>query len=44
MDNFKKNNFLHKKKCAIKSLHEVNCFLTNFNKACTIKKIIKKFN
>lgn len=38
----KKFNFLEKKACAIKSLHQVNYFLTNFSKACTIKKIIKK--
>lgn len=40
--NKKKFNFLEKKQCAIKSLREVNCFLYNLNKVCTIKKIIKK--
>jgi len=38
----KKLNILDKKKCMIKSLHEINYFLTNFNKACTIKKFLKK--
>ena len=37
----KKYNFCEKKKCAINSLREVNCFLFNFNKACIIKKILK---
>lgn len=38
----KKNkfSFLQKKKCLIKSLKEVNCFLFNLNKAHNIKKII----
>lgn len=40
--NKKKFNFLEKKTSAIKSLKEVNCFLSNFNKVCIIKKIIKK--
>lgn len=45
-DKHKKNfNFIEKKKCALKSLHEVNCFLTkltcNIGKACAIKEIIK---
>lgn len=38
----KKFNFAEKKACAIKSLKEVNCFLCNFSKACTLKRIIKK--
>lgn len=39
----KKNiNFKERKKCAIKSLREVNCFLSNFTKIYAIKKIIKK--
>lgn len=38
----KKFNFSEKKKCAIRSLKEVNCFLSNLNKACTIKKLLKK--
>lgn len=39
----KKNkfNFHQKKDCAIKSLREVNCFLSNLNKAFTIKKLFK---
>lgn len=40
--NKKKFNFSEKKAIALKSLKEVNCFLSNFTKACTIKKIIKK--
>lgn len=40
--NKKKFNFAEKKKCALKSLKEINCFLCNLNKAYTIKKIIKK--
>lgn len=40
--NTKKFNFLEKKFCVIKSLKEVNCFLSNLNKALAIKKIIKK--
>ena len=40
--NKKKFNFTEKKQCVIKSLREVNCFLYNLNKACSIKKIIKK--
>lgn len=38
----KKFDFLEKKACAIKSLREVNYFLSNLSKICTIKKIIKK--
>lgn len=39
----KKNkfNFHQKKDCTIKSLREVNCFLSNLNKAFTIKKLFK---
>ncbi len=40
--NKKKFDFAQKKACAIKSLKEVNCFLSNLNKVCTIKKIVKK--
>lgn len=36
--NFK---FSEKKACAINSLHQVNCFLSHFSKACILKKIIK---
>ena len=39
----KKFDFKLKKDCALKSLMEVNCFLCNLNKACTLKKIIKKY-
>lgn len=38
----KKFDFAHKKECAVRSLKEVNCFLSNLNKVCTLKKIIKK--
>lgn len=38
----KKFNFLEKKACAIKSLHEINYFLYNLGKACQIKKLLKK--
>jgi len=38
----KKINFKEKKDCAFQSLKEVNCFLSNLNKALTIKKIIGK--
>lgn len=42
----KKNfSFIDKKNCALKSLKEVNCFLShvtcNVGKVCAIKKIIK---
>lgn len=37
----KKFNFCEKRDCAIKSIKEVNCFLCNLNKACTIKRIFK---
>lgn len=40
--NKKKIDFKAKKDCALKSLAEVNRFLCNLNKACTLKKIIKK--
>lgn len=43
-DKKKKNfDFKVKKDCAFKSLNEVNCFLCNLTKACTLKKIIKKY-
>lgn len=38
----KKFNFIEKKKNALNSIREVNCFLCNLNKVCTIKKIFKK--
>lgn len=38
----KKFDFLDKKKCAIKSLYEINCFLSNLTKVCTVKKFINK--
>ena len=39
----KKFDFKAKKDCACKSLREVNCFLCNLSRACTLKKIIKKY-
>lgn len=44
-ENKKKSSFNDKKRCVLKSLQEVNCFLSkltcNVGKACAIKKIIK---
>lgn len=39
----KKFDFCAKKKCAIKSLKQVNCFLNNFSKVYSIKKLINKY-
>lgn len=39
----KKFNFKEKKQCAIRSLREVNCFLSKLNKACSINNCLKKF-
>lgn len=36
------SNFSRKKCCFINSLKEVNCFLTNINKALLINKFIKR--
>jgi len=38
----KKINFAEKKKCAIKSIKEIDYFLSNLNKLFLIKKILKK--
>lgn len=37
-------NFEWKKNCIFNSIKEVNCFLSNLNNVCLIKKIIKKNN
>lgn len=45
MDSYKKKekkfDFIHKKECLIKSLYQVNCFLSYFSEACKVKKIFK---
>ena len=38
----KKLNFLEKKSIAMKSIKEINCFLSKCNYIFAIKKIIKK--
>ena len=38
----KKINFAEKKSIAIKSIKEVDCFLSKFNNVLIIKKLLKK--
>ena len=38
----KKFDFNKKKKCAINSINEINCFLTNLNNARKFRKIFPK--
>ena len=40
-NNNKKNNFSHRKKCAIKSMKEIEFFLRNLNKGIKSFKLYK---
>jgi len=40
--NKKSFNFIEKKNCAINSILEINCFLSNLTKIKTIKKLVNQ--